>query len=343
MPLTLIGYARCTADQHDIDAQRRALLDLGVQEDRIYVDAGHTAAHRNRAGLDQALTALRPGDTLAVHKLGRLACSVADVRAIGQTLADRGARLSIGGTVYDPHDPIGEAFFTALSMVVELQTSIQAVRSRQSLTIAIANGRHVGRPPKLNEDQGVQLGSLVRNVSPAANERRYGADRMPQGTAFGMGTHCWLPLRDWRGGVRHCLRRAAASVPLRKSREVRNAGLRLPFAVDAEASRRVSAAAAARPEQEAARGRRRLEGQSPDEAGGPYGDALASAQMRGRRPLAQSIGRHGSRGGSMLARSATAPGDGPCPRTSTRSGRWPGSGPARCRARWCSGSRRRGR
>ncbi len=28
---------------------------------------------------------------------------------------------------------------------------------------------------------------------------------MPQGTAFG----CWLPLRDWRAGVRHCLRRAA--------------------------------------------------------------------------------------------------------------------------------------
>ena len=36
---------------------------------------------------------------------------------------------------------------------------------------------------------------------------------MPQGTAFGMGAHCWLPLRDWRAGVRHCLRRAAASVP----------------------------------------------------------------------------------------------------------------------------------
>ena len=129
--------------------------------------------------------------------------------------------------------------------------------------------------------------------------------------------------------------------------------------------RRVSAAAAARPEQ---RGQlevagafrfkpprrwvqarssqpaaRRLEGQSRDERGGPYGDALASAQMRGRRPAAQSIGRHGSRGGSMLARPATAPGDGPCPRTSTRSGRWSGSCLACCRARWCSGSRRRGR
>jgi hypothetical protein len=53
-------------------------------------------------------------------------------------------------------------------------------------------------------------------VSPAANERRYGADRMPQGTAFGMGAHCWLPLRDWRAGVRHCLRRAAATVSERQ-------------------------------------------------------------------------------------------------------------------------------
>jgi hypothetical protein len=66
-------------------------------------------------------------------------------------------------------------------------------------------------------DDVFQRGSLVRNVSPATNERRYGADRMPQGTAFGMGAHCWLPLRDWRAGVCHCLRRAAASVPLGKS------------------------------------------------------------------------------------------------------------------------------
>ncbi len=32
---------------------------------------------------------------------------------------------------------------------------------------------------------------------------------MAQGTAVGMGAHCWLPLRNWRARVGHCLRRAA--------------------------------------------------------------------------------------------------------------------------------------
>ena len=59
----------------------------------------------------------------------------------------------------------------------------------------------------------VRVGSLVRNVSPAANERRYGADRMLQGTAFGMGA-----LGGFRSAIGerefdHCHRRAAASVP----------------------------------------------------------------------------------------------------------------------------------
>jgi hypothetical protein len=63
-------------------------------------------------------------------------------------------------------------------------------------------------------------GSLVRNVSPAANERRYGADRMPQGTAFGMGAHCWLPLRDWRAGVRHWRRYTRRA----RARQVKAAG-----------------------------------------------------------------------------------------------------------------------
>ena len=36
MTATLIGYARCSTDRQDPAAQRQALLELGVVEDRIY-------------------------------------------------------------------------------------------------------------------------------------------------------------------------------------------------------------------------------------------------------------------------------------------------------------------
>ena len=69
----LIGYARCSTVLQDLTAQRQALSELGVPDDRIYLDKGLTGTSRARPGLDQALAAVRSGDTLVVPKLDRLA------------------------------------------------------------------------------------------------------------------------------------------------------------------------------------------------------------------------------------------------------------------------------
>jgi DNA invertase Pin-like site-specific DNA recombinase len=86
MTATLIGYARCSTDRQDLTAQREVLRGLGVADDRIYLDHGLTGTNRRRPGLDQALAAVRVGDTLVVPKLDRLARSVPDARAIGDSL-----------------------------------------------------------------------------------------------------------------------------------------------------------------------------------------------------------------------------------------------------------------
>ena len=89
MSETLIGYARCSTDEQDLTAQRQLLLGLGVASDRIYLDHGLTGTNRNRPGLNQALAAVCSGDTLVVPKLDRLARSVPDARAIGDSLVAR--------------------------------------------------------------------------------------------------------------------------------------------------------------------------------------------------------------------------------------------------------------
>jgi DNA invertase Pin-like site-specific DNA recombinase len=73
---------------------------LGVSDDRVYLDHGLTGRNRARPGLEQARAAVREGDTLVVPKLDRLARSAPDARAIDDSLAARGVRLSPGGTVY---------------------------------------------------------------------------------------------------------------------------------------------------------------------------------------------------------------------------------------------------
>src|ERR1700719_2884981 len=101
----LVGYARCSTVLQDLTAQRQALATLGVPDDRIYLDKGLTGTSRARPGLDQALAAV-PGASLVVPKLARLARSAPAARHIGDSLVARGIKLSLGGTIYDPADPL---------------------------------------------------------------------------------------------------------------------------------------------------------------------------------------------------------------------------------------------
>ena len=124
MKYTLIGYARCSTDKQDLAAQRQALLELGVSENRIYTDHGLTGTNRKRPGLDQAIAAVREGDTLVVPKLDRLARSVPDARAIAEQLETKGVKLALGASVYDPTDPMGKMFFNILATFAEFESDL---------------------------------------------------------------------------------------------------------------------------------------------------------------------------------------------------------------------------
>jgi DNA invertase Pin-like site-specific DNA recombinase len=143
----LIGYARCSTERQDLTAQREILRGLGVAEDRIYLDHGLTGRNRSRPGLNSALAAAPEGDTLVVPKLDRLARSVPDARAIGDSLAARGVRLSLGGSVYDPTDPMGKCFFNILATFAEFEVDLLRMRTREGMAIARAKGASKARPP----------------------------------------------------------------------------------------------------------------------------------------------------------------------------------------------------
>ncbi|WP_308114154.1 recombinase family protein [Streptomyces brasiliscabiei] len=152
-----IGYARCSLDEQDLTAQRGILLGLGVAEDRIYLDHGLTGTNRNRPGLDHALAAVRAGDTLVVPKLDRLARSVLDARGIGDSLTARGVKLSLGGTLYDPADPMGKMFFNILATFAEFEVDLLRLRTREGMAVARAKGKLKGKQPKLTPRQQSHL------------------------------------------------------------------------------------------------------------------------------------------------------------------------------------------
>ena len=157
----LVGYARCSTAAQDLTAQRGTLRQLGVAENRIYLDHGLTGRHRDRPGLAQALAAVRDGDTLVVPKLDRLARSVPDARAIADELEQCGARLQLGATVYDPRDPMGKMFFNVVATFAEFEADLLSLRTREGMLVAKAKGRLKGKPPKLSVGQQAHLIKLL--------------------------------------------------------------------------------------------------------------------------------------------------------------------------------------
>ena len=158
-PMTpmLIGYARCSTDKQDLAAQVAILTGLGIAAERIYTDHGFTGTNRVRPGLDQALAALRKGDTLVVPKLDRLARSVPDARAIAESLASRGIRLQLGPAVHDPTDPMGRLFFNILATFAEFEADLIRMRTREGMAVARAKGKLRGKKPKLSDRQQKEL------------------------------------------------------------------------------------------------------------------------------------------------------------------------------------------
>jgi DNA invertase Pin-like site-specific DNA recombinase len=104
-----------------------------------------------------ALAAVRAGDTLVVPKLDRLARSVPDARHIGDSLGARGVRLSLGGTLYDPADPMGKMFFNILATFAEFEADLLKLRTREGMAVARAKGKLKGKPPKLSARQQAEL------------------------------------------------------------------------------------------------------------------------------------------------------------------------------------------
>lgn len=157
----LIGYARVSTSEQDLATQQAALTALGVLPENLYVDHGLTGTNRERPGLGKALAAVRAGNTLVVTKLDRLARSLPDARDIADELNRKGVALSLGGSIYDPKDPVGRLLFNVLGMVAEFEADLIRARTKEGMAIAKAKGKLKGKQPKLSPAQRKHLLSIA--------------------------------------------------------------------------------------------------------------------------------------------------------------------------------------
>ena len=174
---SIVGYARTsTLDQSaGLEAQERDLTAAGCT--RIFREQVSSVDIARRDALTEALAWLRPGDTLVVTKLDRLARSVAHLVEILRQLEDKRASLRILAMGINTGTPTGKLMLTILGGVAEFERSIMLERQREGIAKAKAEGRYKGRKPTARAKADEVLSLYSEGVGATEIARRVGIGR----------------------------------------------------------------------------------------------------------------------------------------------------------------------
>ena len=116
----LIGYARVSSTQQELQLQLDALEKAGCSKDKIFVDK-ISGAKSQRPGLDKCLSELKKGDTLVVWRLDRLGRSMHHLVALIEDLRQKGISFkSICDGAIDTTTASGELIFNIFSSLAQL-------------------------------------------------------------------------------------------------------------------------------------------------------------------------------------------------------------------------------
>jgi len=152
----LIGYARVSTGQQDLQLQLDALKAAGVSKANLYTDK-ISSSKASRPGLDQCLSQLKSGDTLIVWRLDRLGRSVRHLIDVIEDLRQRGVGFkSLRDGAIDTTTASGKLIFHIFTALAEFERSLIQERTRAGLSAARARGRLGGRPPMSLDDPRIQ-------------------------------------------------------------------------------------------------------------------------------------------------------------------------------------------
>jgi DNA invertase Pin-like site-specific DNA recombinase len=110
-----------------------------------------SGAKEDRPQLAAALDYLRPGDTLVVWKLDRLARSIKQLIQTVDELKAKDIGFCSLTEAIDTTTAAGELFFHIFGALAQFERSLIRERTQAGLKAALARGRKGGRRPRVNE------------------------------------------------------------------------------------------------------------------------------------------------------------------------------------------------
>src|SRR5438094_1729984 len=176
-------YARVSTADQSCEPQLRDLRQYVAArgwEAAEYVDQGVSGARDRRPGLDRLLAAVkaRKVDVVVVAAFDRFGRSVRHLVETLDLFRHLGVEFISLREQIDTGSPLGQAVFTIVAAIAQLERSLIAERVRAGLRRARADGKRLGRPPLvvdarqvesvIHRKPSVRSGAKMLGISPSS-------------------------------------------------------------------------------------------------------------------------------------------------------------------------------
>jgi DNA invertase Pin-like site-specific DNA recombinase len=164
----ILGYTRVSkGEEQNFALQRKALEEAMVE--RVFEEKA-SGARWDRPELQRLMDQVRPGDVVVVWKLDRLSRSLKDLLILMERIDKAGAGFRSLTESIDTTTPAGRMMMQMVGSFSEYEREMIRERTQAGLQAARAEGRTGGRPPKLTEQQRLDIADNV------LSGRKSGAD-----------------------------------------------------------------------------------------------------------------------------------------------------------------------
>src|SRR6202008_4612372 len=150
--MRVVIYARVSTKDQSCDLQLRDLRAYcaarGFSLEREYVDVGESGAKDSRPQLNELMAAARKRlfDGVVVRRFDRFARSTKHLLLALEEFRSLGIQFTSYQENIDTSSPLGQALFTIVSAVAQLERDLIRERVRAGLRNARAKGKKFGRP-----------------------------------------------------------------------------------------------------------------------------------------------------------------------------------------------------
>jgi DNA invertase Pin-like site-specific DNA recombinase len=162
--MKLVGYIRVSKEEENPENQRYAIYEWAAKNGHVIVaihediDISGALPPRERPGFQKVLKELANADGLVVYALDRLARSMVELVDVVRELEASGkVVLSVRENWLQSLDPkIRSLILAILGWTADMERELIRARTKEALARVKAQGKRLGRPPKISTETAIQ-------------------------------------------------------------------------------------------------------------------------------------------------------------------------------------------